>query len=101
MGASRSTGYTVCSFSCAVIDILLKLGLVNIDLSSLLLYLQMFDGQLTFDDTEIGSCAPLVTIGRVFLSWDALSKPPPALSDRQLSEYADRRFSVQCQVVTL
>lgn len=64
MGVSRGTGYIGSSFSCAVIDILLKLGLVNIDLPFLLLHLQMFDGQLTFEDTEIGSCAPLLTIGR-------------------------------------
>lgn len=44
MGASRSTGS---SFSWAVIDIPLKLSLVNIDLSSWPLHLQMFDGQLT------------------------------------------------------
>lgn len=48
MGVSRSTGS---SFSCAVIDILLKLRLVNIDLSSLLQRLQMFDDRLTFDST--------------------------------------------------
>lgn len=36
------------SFSCTIIDILLMLNQVNIDLSSLLLYLQMLDGQLTF-----------------------------------------------------
>lgn len=51
MGVSRSTGWTGSSISCAVIDIPLKLRLVNIDLSSLLLHLQMFDGQLTFDNT--------------------------------------------------
>lgn len=33
------------------LDVSLKLKLVNIDLSSLLLHLQMFDGQLTFDNT--------------------------------------------------
>lgn len=39
-------------------------GLVNIDLASLLPHLQMFDGQLTFDNTQIGSRAPLVVTGR-------------------------------------
>lgn len=50
MGLNRSTGSS---------------SLVNIDLSALLLHLQMFYGQLTFDNTYIGSCALLVATGRV------------------------------------